>query len=181
MIKSYKKIIMSIMLAASVLAVPKMSFAGEGVSVSPAKAVITEQQAINRYNYNGHSYALLDKNFDSIEDMEMYAESLGGHLVYINDEAENNFVAELTAKYGSKPSYAIGVHRESANDTWKYFNGKEVTFTNWGFSEPNNLDTEFYVHMYTGNGKWNNTLNVPASEIAPTYRIENMGMIIEWD
>lgn len=62
------------------MTVPKVSSAQEA-----------NDNKVKKFNYNGNLYAVLDnENLEckSLDEMKSYAESLGGHLVYINDEAE---------------------------------------------------------------------------------------------
>lgn len=107
-------------------------------------------------NYNGHTYQLLSQA--SWTDSEAFAVSLGGHLVAVNDAAENTF---LQSTWGSEKILWIGLSRTAPNaSTFAWSNGDAVTFTNWAGGEPNNCcGGEDYVHTYN-NGEWNDLTNV---------------------
>lgn len=106
--------------------------------------------------YNGNTYQLLSES--SWTDSEAYAVSLGGHLVAVNDAAENTF---LTNTWGSTMTLWIGLFRTAPNaPTFAWTNGQAVTYTNFASGEPNNCCSgERYVHTYS-NGTWNDLANV---------------------
>ena len=162
---------MGLVLSASVLAAPKVSFAEEA------------NNDVKKFNYKGNLYAVLDnENLEckSLDEMKIYAESLGGHLVYIENAEENQFVWDLIKAEGSKRSYVLGIHRDKDTREWKYYNGENVTYTNWAKGEPNRED-EDYVHLYNTTGEWNNTVNIPRGDEDSFYRLSNMGMVVEWE
>jgi len=103
-------------------------------------------------SYNGHDYTLLTA--DNWAPSEAYAISQGGHLVSIDDAAENNFILSTFRPNGS---IWIGLER-TANmsiDGFEWTDGSASTFRNWAGGEPNNAGgIENAVHMY-GNGQWN--------------------------
>jgi len=118
--------------------------------------------------YNGHNYAEITA--DTWLDSEAYAVSLGGHLVAVNDLAENNF---LISTFGSQHSLWIGLYRTTPHAaTWAWTNGDAVTFTNWAGGEPNDAGGEDYTHTYIS-GEWNDLNNTNS------YSGEKYG-IIEW-
>ena len=104
--------------------------------------------------YNGNTYQLLSEA--SWTDSEAYAVSLGGHLVAVDNAAENNF---LTSTWGSQQTLWIGLFRTAPNaPTFAWTNGQSVTYTNWAPGEPNNSGGEDYTHTYA-NGQWNDLAN----------------------
>ena len=102
--------------------------------------------------YNGHNYTLLTS--DNWASSEAYAVSQGGHLVSIDDAAENTFILNTFRPSGS---IWIGLLR-SANipvDSFAWTDGSASTYRNWAGGEPNNAGgNENAVHMYS-NGQWN--------------------------
>lgn len=106
--------------------------------------------------YNGNTYQLLSQA--TWTDSEAYAQSLGGHLVAVDDVAENNF---LISTWGSQMTLWLGLYRTTPNaPTFAWTNGQAVTYTNWAGGEPNNCcGGEDYVHTYS-NGQWNDLANV---------------------
>lgn len=79
-------------------------------------------------------------------------EKLGGHLAYINSEAEQEFITEITKNYYT----ALGGWDELSEGEWTWLDGSEMTFTNWRSGEPNNSyphQNHLYINYSgTGNG-----------------------------
>lgn len=101
------------------------------------------------YSYNGHAYVLTSGSM-TWADAEAYAESLGGHLVTINDAAENAWATSLISNYGA---VWIGLTDEATEGTWVWSNGESATYRNWASGEPSG-GTEDYAELYSG-GTWN--------------------------
>ena len=80
----------------------------------------------NRHNY------LYVGSYMSWADAEAHAVTLGGHLVTINDAAED---AWLAATFGTE--YFIGLNDIAAEGEWVWASGEPVTFTGWLDGEPN--------------------------------------------
>ncbi|MDE0323153.1 MAG: sigma-70 family RNA polymerase sigma factor [Candidatus Poribacteria bacterium] len=79
----------------------------------------------------GHAYKKI--KCESWEDARTQAAAEGAHLVTINDEAEQNW---LQIVFGSQPSW-IGLNDIAQEGEWRWDNGEPLTYTNWGFQEPN--------------------------------------------
>lgn len=84
---------------------------------------------------NGHEYYLLSEQ--SWQDAEAEAQSLGGHLVTINDAAENQWVLE-TFDDARTAFFWIGFNDFAVEDNFEWASGEATTFVNWGSIEPNN-------------------------------------------
>jgi hypothetical protein len=100
--------------------------------------------------FGGHNYLLTDSAMRWVE-AEYVATGLGGHLVAINSEAENEFVRVNFAQ--SLPVW-IGLTDEGNEGVFRWSSGEPVTFTRWNNGEPNNSGGEDYVQLYT-TGYWN--------------------------
>lgn len=84
---------------------------------------------------------------------EAYAQSQGGHLVTINNAAEQ---ALLVSQFGGNVRYWIGFNDIAVEGTFGWINGEPVTYTNWAPGEPNNLGNEDFVVMnWSAPGNWN--------------------------
>ncbi len=97
---------------------------------------------------NGHKYfrSNFNRNWPQAKDT---ANRLGAHLVTINSEAENNFLAGDQAW--------IGLTDEAVEGTFVWVTGEPVTFTNWWPGEPNNgngSDEDYVAGNFYGTNKW---------------------------
>jgi len=91
------------------------------------------------YSYGGHFY-LLDPVSASWTVAEAYAQTLGGHLATINDQAEHDWVKTSFGNY----SPWIGFTDQAAEGTWVWASGQPVTYTRWNYSpgtDPNSLSS----------------------------------------
>lgn len=98
----------------------------------------------------GHYYDLVANNF--WHTAEANAVALGGHLVTINDAAEETW---LRSTFGMA-RYWIGFTDEGSEGSWHWTSGEAVTYTNWAGGEPNNCcyGENWAVMNWTGNN-WN--------------------------
>ncbi len=139
--------------------------------------------AVERYEYNGHEYALINSSM-SWEDARDYCASSGGHLVIIENEEEQAFLTNLMQTYGSKNLYWIGLSGEDEQCSW--VDGTPLSFENWGAGEPNNT-SETAVHMYCKEqgafscGQWNDTYNYYEAGSSFFWSTSNCGIICEWE
>ncbi len=102
---------------------------------SKTSSVIPDDAA----EYNGHSYKVYEEK-KSWDDAEEYCESMGGHLLTITTQGEQQFIEFLLEDY-SDSDYMIGLHRDlSEFNTW--VTGEAVSYTNWGANEPDNLGSQ---------------------------------------
>ncbi len=89
---------------------------------------------------------------------ENNAIDLGGHLVTINDAAEE---AWLRATFGIDTRYWIGFNDAASEGNWVWVSGEPVTYINWDGGEPNNQTPppqgEDYgvLNWNTSTGGWN--------------------------
>ncbi|PPT05539.1 hypothetical protein CKA32_006864 [Geitlerinema sp. FC II] len=130
-------------------------------------ATITNSSTISRYGSfiyenpdTGNLYIITER--DTWYGAQAQAEALGGNLVTINDQAEQDWLIDT---FGANEILWIGftdnpVYGGSSGE-FIWVNGEPVTYTNWHPSEPNNLGEEDSVHINqdSGNfplqGKWN--------------------------
>jgi Lectin C-type domain len=92
-------------------------------------------------------------------DAEAYATSLGGNLVVINDQAEQDLLVSI---FGGSEPFWIGLTDTQVEGVFMWVNGDPLTYTNWLAGEPNNPGVEDYGEMnWIAPGKWNNATNLP--------------------
>lgn len=114
--------------------------------------------------YNGHVYAksLIGVNWAVAKD---YCENVGGHLVTITSQGENDFIINY-----SGGDISIGLTDSDEEGIFKWINGEPVVFSQWDYGEPNNEFDEDYV-LLKSTGYWNDGhLNQ-----------ENWFFVCEWD
>jgi hypothetical protein len=96
---------------------------------------------------NGHAYYKLAFG-QSWTASEAEAQSLGGHLVTINDAAENNWVADTFGQFNNL--YWTGLNDAATPDTFVWSSGDPSSYRNWYPGEPGNSPTDWhYVALLT--------------------------------
>ena len=92
------------------------------------------------------------------EEAEAAGVARGGHLVTINDAAENQWIADTFV--GSFYPW-IGLSDVADEGSFVWSGGEAATYRNWWPGEPNNCcGGEDYVHMYNFSGgefRWNDS------------------------
>ncbi|MBR5294130.1 MAG: hypothetical protein IKU31_05080, partial [Oscillospiraceae bacterium] len=140
----------------------------------------------------GNAYMVFNDSMTRTEAAAKCAE-MGGRLVTITSQAENNFVVELLAN-AEKNCYWIGIEYDMDNGLWKLDDGEHTIapYFNWAPNEPNFYGDyeEPYVHMFgkrhTGGnglkevGQWNDVSNEGAVYAHSFYDLKNFGYICEW-
>ncbi|MBM4047868.1 MAG: hypothetical protein FJ279_22435, partial [Planctomycetes bacterium] len=101
------------------------------------------------WEYGGHYYALTTAAV-LWWDAEAQAQAMGGHLVTVNDAAEQ---AWLTTTFGTQAWLWIGLNDAANEGEWAWASGQPVTYTNWGPNDPNNWNDEDHVFM-SAEGAW---------------------------
>lgn len=126
------------------------------------------------YAFNGNKYKIFNESISWQEAREK-CESLGGHLATITSKAESDFIQSFA---NEERSYWIGGTDDGSEGIWHWVTGEAFTFTNWNAGEPNNFDgKEHYLEFNggSGQGRWNDTENVPLDSEGGRY------YICEWD
>lgn len=99
---------------------------------------------------NGHVYFLLPQaTWTQSEDEAI---SLGGHLVTINDEAENNWVYDTFGRYNGAPiALWLGLNDQLEEGRFVWASGQTSSYTQWSQGQPDNGGgglPENFVHMW---------------------------------
>jgi len=80
-----------------------------------------------------------------------------GHLVVINDAAENSYVQQLIASHGFEWCW-IGLHDMYSEGRYEWVDGQASSYTNYKPGEPNNnRGREDCTYMDQDSGRWNDT------------------------
>lgn len=105
----------------------------------------------------GHWYFLTPTEM-SWSDAELYATQNGGHLVTINDAAEQQWIQS------SFPSQHLwtGLYRNSGSNLltgWKWVSGSDSSYRNWDAQEPNSWNGLELCGQIYPSGLWNDRQN----------------------
>jgi len=136
-----------------------VAFAFLSAAIAPVAraAIIVGGPIVNPANQ--HTYYLLSA--DTWTNSEAFAQTLGGHLVTINNAAENTFVYQ---NFAQGHNVWIGYNDQQTEGTFVWASGETPGFTNWRPGQPDNFSTapvngEDYVHIYGSQtafgGLWN--------------------------
>lgn len=131
------------------------------ILMASVSAALSAPSVINTaYNpATGHNYLLLSPS-DWLS-ADSAAISLGGHLITINNQAENDWVFN---QWGHTRSLLLGLTDAEQEGFFKWSSGETFGFSNWNPGEPNNAvgwgpGPENYVYMYADGwgtpGLWN--------------------------
>ena len=149
------------------------------IAVRPSPAVIAGPITNNA---NGHLYYLLSDNATWTAS-EAEAQQLGGHLVTITDQAEQDWVFTTFGSYGGiNRSLWIGLNDAPSEGHFVWASGEPVTYTHWRAGQPDNGNggIEHYAHMYNADGdppgSWNDLPNSnPYPGFAPINGVVEVG------
>ncbi|MCD7949087.1 MAG: S8 family serine peptidase [Erysipelotrichaceae bacterium] len=122
--------------------------------------------------YNGHYYMIFTGT-QTWSEAKKICEELGGHLVTITSQEEQNFIEE----YNTSSTYLwIGGYREDDGDTWMWVTGEDWNYENWESNEPDNssnvVANENRIVLWS-HCSWN--------DLNDENTIESYGYICEWD
>ncbi len=123
-------------------------------------------------SYGGHDYYLLDTS--TWANAEAKAVAMGGHLVTLSDQAEQDWVFGTFNAYDDVTRlYWIGLNDRAAEGQFVWASDEQVDFTYWAPGEPNNAGNEDFVSMFyqghTHSGKWNDWSDRTRDPIGITF------------
>lgn len=107
---------------------------------------------------NGHTYHLLEESTWTAAEAEAVA--LGGHLVTINDAAENSWVYSTFGGFGGQGrDLWIGLNDVVTEGVYVWTSGQNPGYLNWAPGQPDNNGGatgpgEDYVHIYSIGSIW---------------------------
>ena len=111
---------------------------------------------------NNHAYFLLTQGTWTAS--EAKATALGGHLVTINDQVEQDWVFATFATFGgTNRTLWIGLNDAASEANFVWSSGEPLAYTHWSPGEPNALANEDYGMMFPPSdsraGFWNDSTN----------------------
>ncbi len=148
---------------------------------------VAQEETQNTYS---HYYKVFNVVGGTWEEAQAFCQSIGGYLVTVSGEEEQDGITELLKERGGLNCYWAG--GRLVDGRWTWVTGEAFEFTNWATGEPNNQDgIEGYMELFgkryhggLGNkrpGAWNDASNSGASYAGEFYDIENTGFVCEWD
>jgi uncharacterized delta-60 repeat protein len=130
---------------------PRFAILSANGSLNPLPIVWTEWKVAE--GGNGHFYALTSRA-KNLNEAEAEAVATGGHLVSVNSEAEQNFLARtfLNGLDRIRPFW-IGFNDVSVEGNFVWSSGEPRIYTGWEPGEPNNVGNTDYTVL-----NWNYSL-----------------------
>ena len=141
---------------------------GYSVEVSVSSGLASVASDISGFQHIGsleQSHYYVSEASILWEEAKINCELMGGHLVTISSEEENELVWQGVYANGLNPGGSnnyqawIGLYQNfDAPDYsepaggWEWVTGEPVEYSNWGSTEPNNTDQGYFVHMTDANG-----------------------------
>jgi len=108
------------------------------------------------FSYGENTYELYN-DLLTWDEAKAKCEALGGHLVTINSQGEQD-VIESALEKGVRGNYFIGGMTKNNQPTW--ITGETFSYSNWASGEPNNSGgTEDKYEIYTTMKNWNDCAN----------------------
>jgi hypothetical protein len=89
-----------------------------------------------------HTYYLLSP--DTWNNAELFSQTLGGHLLTINDAAENNWVYANFISGNPDLNPWTGLNDIGSPGVWHWASGEPVTYLNFAATEPNGIGASPY-------------------------------------
>ena len=158
------------------------SFVAAALALAPA-AMATVQAGPFTNPANGHQYYLLNPATWTASQSE--AVTLGGHLVTINDAAENDYLLGTFLPLIPQTNHALwtGLTDATTEGTFAWVSGEPLGYTKFGPGEPNNDPGFFdpagedyvayilYPYNFVGAKDWND-VTVNGSDRVPHGVVE---------
>ena len=144
------------------------------VAVSFGTDVLKPVQTIE-FNGNIYEAYIVDKDISSEifwTYAKTYAESIGGHLVTITSQEEQNAINTMLTT--EVTGFWIGGSDEISEDNWQWVTGEEFTYANWQSGQPSNgCGMQDYLVLRTDVQQWDDEFN---DSLADDY-----GFIVEYE
>lgn len=115
-------------------------------------------EAVAKASYNNHEYFLIDDTM-TWNDALVKSTELGGHLVTITDEKEQEIVNSLLES-GKRNFYWAGGNDVGSEGQWRWVTGEPFDYARWSGGSPDNWNDDENVLgcVKNYNGEWNDFL-----------------------
>jgi len=123
----------------------------DGTGVVSTAADDSMAGVIGEYQFEGHDYYLFDYGYNYNEALVL-ATSLGGYILEIDSEAENNFILDTVMADSGSNQVRIGLTDTEYEGLWLTSDGRLPVYTDWGSYEPNDFsDGQDYAYIESNN------------------------------
>ena len=99
--------------------------------------------------YNNHIYAVFN-DYVTRSTAISKCEEMGGHLLTINDNYENDFICKMIKNDDVFNYWHVGGYKNTSTNTWEWITKEKYWYFNWDVSEPNSSYTGMAISK---NGK----------------------------
>ncbi|NLG19673.1 MAG: S8 family serine peptidase, partial [Fibrobacter sp.] len=144
-------------------------------------------------NTNGSTYITVIPYIDGAWDRgimelaERFADYLGGHIVTINNQEENDFVQSYLQEYPYY-RYAIGLNDLDTESEFIWISGETTDYSNWAEGQPENnifsANADFVI-MDLRTGKWETTgqangfiIEIPGQSYVSGLRLDKTALTL---
>ncbi len=128
--------------------------------------------------YNGHYYLKYQSTM-TWPQAKLLCEQNGGYMYCVNSQLENINVSIPIANSQAFGNFLLGLYQDTIDVNfsepsggWKWLDGSQLTYTNWGQNEPNNNGSgeNFNIMDWNNNGAvWNDITDVVNGTVIMEY------------
>ncbi|MDR1639066.1 MAG: S-layer homology domain-containing protein [Clostridiales bacterium] len=110
--------------------------------------------AVATVPYNGHLYGVYDTVMDWRQ-AKSYCESIGGHLITITSQDEQDFFNDTLADLTSRELHWVGATDEVEEGVWKWVSGEPFDYSNWLRGQPDDSwEDENFINLIAKDTYW---------------------------
>lgn len=124
-------------------------------ATSSFSTTYTSPTLVAEKELNGHKYQLYKSSY-TWNQVNDYANSLGGHLATISDENENKAINSLIQGISSTAAWLGGYHDSNG---WHWVTGEPFAYTHWASDAPSyTCGQEDKLCIWNSNSNWNDEM-----------------------
>ena len=118
---------------------------------NPHYSIMIEQPEMNIATFNGSTYMFVGSS-NRWSEAQAIAASVGGHLLRIESQAENDFIMQ---SFWNDQAIFLDASDAATEGLFTYSDGRPLTYDNWRPGEPNNYGgIQDYARIADDQGRW---------------------------
>jgi hypothetical protein len=118
---------------------------------NPHYSIMIEQPEMNIATFNGSTYIFVGSS-NRWSEAQAIAASVGGHLLRIESQAENDFIMQ---SFWNDQAIFLDASDAATEGLFTYSDGRPLTYDNWRPGEPNNYGgIQDYARIADDQGRW---------------------------